>query len=54
MSDFEDAVQYVICTRNNCDVLTTRNKADFPNTPNVRKSVFKQVKSDFPRPDPID
>ena len=35
MSDFEDAVQYVICTRNNCDVLATRNKADFPDRPNV-------------------
>ena len=35
MSDFEDAVQYVICTRNDCDILATRNKADFPNSPNV-------------------
>ena len=35
MSDFEDAVQYVICTRKNCDVLATRNKADFPDRPNV-------------------
>ena len=29
MADFEDAVQYVICTRNGCDVLATRNKADY-------------------------
>jgi predicted nucleic acid-binding protein len=35
MDDFEDAVQYVICTRNNCDVLATRNKGDFPDSPNV-------------------
>lgn len=35
MSDFEDAVQYVVCTRNNCDVLATRNKADYGNRPNV-------------------
>ncbi|WP_298436723.1 PIN domain-containing protein [Geobacter sp.] len=25
MNDFEDAVQYVICTRNGCDALATRN-----------------------------
>ena len=31
MEDFEDAVQYIICTRNGCDALVTRNKADFPN-----------------------
>jgi predicted nucleic acid-binding protein len=35
MSDFEDAVQYVICTRNGCDALATRNKVDFGNRPNV-------------------
>lgn len=35
IGDFEDAVQYVICTRNDCDVLATRNKADFPENPNV-------------------
>ena len=35
LDDFEDAVQYVICTRNDCDVLATRNKADFPDSPNV-------------------
>lgn len=35
MSDFEDAVQYIICTRNNCDWLTTRNKDDFGDRPNV-------------------
>lgn len=35
MHDFEDAVQYVICTRNGCDALATRNKADFGNRPNV-------------------
>jgi predicted nucleic acid-binding protein len=29
MQDFEDAVQYVICERNGCDALVTRNKADF-------------------------
>lgn len=35
MSDFEDAVQYVICTRNGCDALATRNKADYGSRPNV-------------------
>ncbi len=35
MKDFEDAVQYVICTRNGCDALATRNKIDFGNSPNV-------------------
>ena len=35
MNDFEDAVQYVICTRNGCDVLATRNKSDFGDRPNV-------------------
>jgi predicted nucleic acid-binding protein len=35
MDDFEDAVQYVICTRNGCEVLATRNKTDFGNRPNV-------------------
>ena len=27
MNDFEDAVQYVICTRNGCDVLATETRA---------------------------
>lgn len=35
MNDFEDAVQYVICARNGCDALVTRNKSDFGNWPNV-------------------
>ena len=35
MSNFEDAVQYVICVRNGCDALVTRNKADFGERPNV-------------------
>lgn len=35
MNDFEDAVQYVICTRNGCDILSTRNKADYGDRPNV-------------------
>jgi predicted nucleic acid-binding protein len=35
MTDFEDTVQYVICTRNGCDTLATRNKADFGDKPNV-------------------
>lgn len=35
MADFEDAVQYVICDRNGCDALATRNKADFGYRPNV-------------------
>ena len=35
MADFEDAVQYVICTRNDCDVLVTRNKADYGRRPEV-------------------
>ena len=35
MSDFEDAVQNVICARNGCDALATRNKIDFGNRPNV-------------------
>ena len=35
MNDFEDAVQYVICTRNGCDALATRNKVDFGDRPNV-------------------
>lgn len=35
MNDFEDAVQYVICTRNGCDMLATRNKADYGDRPNV-------------------
>jgi hypothetical protein len=35
MADFEDAVQYFVCTRNNCDALVTRNKVDYGNKPNV-------------------
>lgn len=35
MNDFEDAVQYVICTRNGCDALVTRNKGDFGDRPDV-------------------
>ncbi|MGC8493555.1 MAG: type II toxin-antitoxin system VapC family toxin [Syntrophobacteraceae bacterium] len=35
MADFEDAVQYVICTRNGCEVLATRNKADYGEKPEV-------------------
>jgi predicted nucleic acid-binding protein len=47
MNDFEDAVQYVICTRNGCDALTTRNKADFGNRPNVLDPVelIERIKS---------
>ncbi|MEM5787437.1 MAG: PIN domain-containing protein [Syntrophobacteraceae bacterium] len=33
--DFEDAVQYVICTRNGCDVLVTRKKNDYGDKPEV-------------------
>lgn len=35
IADFEDAVQYVICARNGCDGLATRNKNDYGNKPNV-------------------
>ena len=35
MNNFEDAVQYVICTRNGCDALATRNKVDYGNRANV-------------------
>jgi len=35
MADFEDAVQYVICMHNGCEVLATRNKADYGDRPNV-------------------
>ncbi len=35
IADFEDAVQYVICTQNDCDVLATRNKADYGDRPEV-------------------
>lgn len=35
IADFEDAVQYVVCTRNGCDALVTRNKVDYGNKPNV-------------------
>lgn len=35
MDDFEDAVQYVICARNSCDVLVTRNKVDYGSRSNV-------------------
>jgi hypothetical protein len=32
---YEDAVQYVICTRNGCDALITRNKTHYGNKVNV-------------------
>lgn len=35
ISDFEDAVQYTICIRNNCNALITRNKVDFGSKSNV-------------------
>lgn len=35
MNDFEDAVQYVICMHNGCEVLATRNKADYGDRPGV-------------------
>lgn len=35
MRDFEDAVQYVICTRNGCDALASRNKIDYGDRSNV-------------------
>jgi predicted nucleic acid-binding protein len=35
MADFEDAVQYVICIRNDCDLLATRNKTDYGGRPEV-------------------
>jgi len=35
ITDYEDAVQYVICMRNGCDALITRNKADYGNKVNV-------------------
>jgi len=35
MNDFEDAVQYVICMHNSCEVLATRNKADYGDRPGV-------------------
>ncbi len=35
MNDFEDAVQYVICMHNGCEVLATRNKVDYGDRPNV-------------------
>ncbi len=33
--DFEDAVQYVVYIRNGCDVLVTRNQADYAARPEV-------------------
>ena len=47
MNDFEDAVQFVICTRNNCDVLATRNKTDYPDWPNVLDpaELIEQIRS---------
>ncbi|MCX5899415.1 MAG: PIN domain-containing protein [Proteobacteria bacterium] len=47
MKDFEDAVQYVICTRNDCDCLATRNKADYGNRPNVfdPAELIEQIKT---------
>ena len=35
MSDFEDAVQYIISKRAGCASFVTRNKGDFGNRPNV-------------------
>lgn len=35
IADFEDAVQYVICMANGCNVLATRNKVDYGNKPEV-------------------
>lgn len=35
IADFEDAVQYIICYRNGCDALVTRNKGDFGDRNNV-------------------
>ncbi len=47
MNDFEDAVQYVICTRNGCDALATRNKNDYGNRPNVfdPAELIEQIKT---------
>jgi predicted nucleic acid-binding protein len=47
MADFEDAVQYVICSRNGCDCLATRNKADYGNRPNVfdPADLIKQIET---------
>ena len=39
MADFEDAVQCVICIRNGCDFLATRNKADYGDRPKVMDPV---------------
>lgn len=39
MKDFEDAVQYAICIRNGCEVLVTRNKADYGDRPDVLSPV---------------
>ena len=45
MADFEDAVQYVIALRNNCDALITRNKTDFGNRANIfgPEEVLQQI-----------
>jgi len=47
MTDFEDAVQYLISMRNNCDALITRNKVDFGDRPNVLAptELFERIKS---------
>jgi len=47
ITDFEDAVQYVICTQNGCDALVTRNKKDFGNKPKVFDSaeLIEQIKT---------
>jgi hypothetical protein len=47
MNDFEDGVQYIICERNGCDALATRNKADFGNRPNVLEpaELIERIKS---------
>jgi len=39
IADFEDAVQYLMCVRNNCGALVTRNKVDYGNKPNVLDTV---------------
>ncbi|GLI39146.1 PIN domain-containing protein [Geobacter hydrogenophilus] len=48
MNDFEDAVQYVICERNGCDALVTRNKADYVGKPNVLDpdELIERIKSE--------
>ncbi len=48
IEDFEDAVQYIICIRNACDALITRNKKDFGSLPNVFDpiEIIDKIKSD--------